>query len=152
VLANVGAKSVAELWQTTLAARTYRLDVMEAMRQAQVDVLLCPAHATPAVPHTLSAQFALAGSYSMLFNLLQFPAGVVPVTTVRASEAERLGSPQDRFDRIARQVDKKSAGLPVGVQLAATPFHDEKALAVMLALEAALEKNPEKPRVPRLPA
>lgn len=152
VLSNIGEKSVQELWRLTSAARAYRLEVMEAMLAAQIDVILCPAHATPAVPHTLSAQFVVAGSYSMLFNLLQFPAGVVPVTVVRPSEAERPGTPQDRFDRVAREVDKRSAGLPVGVQVAGPPFSDEWVLAVMLALEASMIGRAHRPEVPRSPA
>jgi fatty acid amide hydrolase len=152
LLSQLGEKSVQRLWQLTLAARAYRLEVLEAMQAAQVDVLLCPAHATPAVPHTASAQFQIGGSYSMLFNLLQFPAGVVPVTTVRPSERVRAGEPQDRFERVAAAVDEKSAGLPVGVQVVGRPFADERALAVMLALEAAVEGTAGRPYVPRSPA
>ncbi len=151
LLSRIGEKSIHELWRLTRSARAYRLEVIEAMRRAQVDVILCPAHATPAVPHTLGAQFQVAGSYSMLYNLLQFPAGVVPVTTVRPTETDRGGTPVDRIDRIAIEVDKKSSGLPVGVQVAGPPFTDERVLAVMLALESALQASPDLPRVPRAP-
>lgn len=152
LLSRLGEKTVQVLWQLTLAARAYRLEVIEAMKAARVDVLLCPAHATPAVPHTLSAQFQIGGSYSMLFNLLQFPAGVVPVTTVRAGERARPGPARDRFDRLATKVDERSEGLPVGVQVVGRPFADESVLAVMLALEAAVEQSPARPVVPRAPA
>ena len=77
--------------------------------------------------------------------------GVVPVTTVRPTETERGGTPVDRIDRIAIEVDKKSSGLPVGVQVAGPPFTDERVLAVMLALESALQASPDLPRVPRAP-
>ena len=87
----------------------------------------------------------------MLFNLLQFPAGVVPVTTVRPSETDRPGTPVDRLDKTAAAVDKKSSGLPVGVQLAGIPYQDERVLSVMLALEATLKGRGDQPRVPRAP-
>lgn len=139
-LSQVGVKSVAELWRLTKAARDYRLTLLAAMRREGVDVLLCPVHATAAVPHGMSAQFTLAGSGSMLFNLVQFPAGVVPVTSVRADELTRP-RPQgraDRFEATAAEVERQSQGLPLGVQLAAPPFHDETVLAVMIALERSL--------------
>jgi fatty acid amide hydrolase len=151
LLSRIGEKPIHELWRLTRSARAYRLEVIEAMRRAQVDVILCPAHATPAVPHTLGSQFQIAGSYSMLFNLLQFPAGVVPVTTVRPSETDRPGTAVDRLDKTATAVDKKSSGLPVGVQLAGVPYQDERVLAVMLALEASLKGRGDQPRVPRAP-
>jgi fatty acid amide hydrolase len=154
-LGLLGEKPVHELWRLTKAARDYRLSVLDAMDRAGVDVLLCPPHATPALPHTKSAQFAIAGSYAMIFNLLQFPAGVVPVTTVGAGEVSRqVDSPNakgDRFERVAKEVDAKSEGLPVGVQLAARPYRDEEVLAVMLALEDAIRARPDRPLVPRFP-
>jgi fatty acid amide hydrolase len=150
-LSQLGEKSVAELWKLTREIRAYRLRLLEAMRDARVDVLLCPPHATPAVPHGKSPHFLAAGSYSMLFNLVQFPAGVVPVTVVEPIEAHRAEG-RDRIDRIACEVDARSAGLPVGVQVASAPFHDEKALAVMRAIEQGVEGRADRPRTPRMPA
>lgn len=155
-LSNVGDKPVHELWRLTRAARDYRAAVLDSMDRAGIDVLLCPAHATPAVPHTMSAQFTLAGSFSMLFNLLQFPAGVVPVTTVLGSETSRVVdtvlAKGDRFENVARVVDAASEGLPVGVQVAARPFQDEEVLAVMAALERALHGSAGRPVTPLFPA
>jgi fatty acid amide hydrolase len=149
-LAQLGEKSVTDLWRLTREARAYRIELLEAMRAARVDVLLCPPHATPAVPHGKSPHFLAAGSYSMLFNLVQFPAGVVPVGTVTHAEAGRAQG-HDRIERLACEIDARSAGLPVGVQIAAPPFADERALAVMLALEEALAGVDDRPRTPRAP-
>ncbi len=150
LLAQGGEKPVHELWRLTKLARDYRLTLCDAMAKAQVDVLLCPAHATAAVPHTLGGQFLLAGSSSMLFNLVQFPAGVLPVTRVSPSETERHALPNDRFERIAVQVEAQSEGLPIGVQVVSTPFRDEEVLAVMLLLERARPADavPSTPRAP----
>ena len=104
LLKQLGEKSVEELWRLTRRARAYRYELVRAMHEAEVDVLLCPPHATPAVPHTRSAEFQIAGSYSMLFNLVQFPSGVVPVTRVGPHETSRVRG-GDRFDATARLVD-----------------------------------------------
>ena len=147
VLRNLGERSVAGLWKLTKAARDYRLELLAAMEAARVDVMLCPAHATPAVPHTQSGQFLIAGSFSMLFNLVQFPAGVVPVTTVHTEEASRSGGPTDRVEKTAALVDQASAGLPVGVQVVGRPFSDETVLGLMVELEDRL-KPLSTPRMP----
>ena len=84
----------------------------------------------PAVPHGASEAFTLAASFTILFNVLQFPAGVVPVTRVRADEARRA-SAKTRMERRAAEIDAGSAGLPVGVQLAARPWDDALVLALL---------------------
>jgi fatty acid amide hydrolase len=147
LLEVVGEKTVTEAWKLVADARAYRLRFLEAMRDAGVDVLLCPPHATPAVPHGASPEFTLGGSYCMLYNLLQFPAGIVPVTKVREGETSRAHT-GDRLDARAAAIDAKSAGLPVGVQVVAAPFRDERAIAVMAALEQAFAGRPETPRTP----
>jgi fatty acid amide hydrolase len=56
-------------------------------------------------------------------------------------------------DRAARRVDKGSAGLPVGVQVAAGPNREDLILAVMSAVETGLSGSVDYPRVPTgLPA
>lgn len=47
-------------------------------------------------------------SYTALYNLLTFPAGVVPVSTVTAGDEEELGRyeghHQDHWDKLLKQV------------------------------------------------
>ncbi|HEY4118687.1 MAG TPA: amidase family protein, partial [Byssovorax sp.] len=88
-LASFGQKPVAAYWRLTGALRAAKVAIERAIRDAGVDVIVCPAHATPALPHGLSRDFAVAGSPSILFNLTQLPAGVVPVTRVAPDEATR---------------------------------------------------------------
>jgi fatty acid amide hydrolase len=144
---SVGPKSTAELWRLTWALRQARDAIFAAMRAERLDVLLCPPHATPALPHGASRDFALAGSPSMLWNLCQFPAGVVPVTRVRPEEARRI-EPRDRLERRAAEVDAKSAGLPVGVQVVGYPWQEHVVLAAMIAVEVGLAGEEDRPVSP----
>ncbi len=147
LLDNLGEKSVADLWALTSAMRAYRASFLEAMREARVDALLTVPYATPPLPHGMSQNFVLAGSPAMLFNLLQLPACIVPVGTVRAGETSRspvLGL----IDRHAEKVDRKSAGLPLAVQIAGRPWDEATVLALALALEEAVARDPEHPRLP----
>ncbi len=147
VLAVSGEKTVAELWKLTEEARVYRAALSDAIDRARLDVIVCPAHANPALPHGLSKDYAIAGSGSMLWNLVQFPAGVVPVTRVRSEETSRPGA-RGRLEKRAAEVDHRSAGLPVGVQVVARPWREDLVLAAMIAIEDAARKDADFPATP----
>lgn len=155
VLANTlrtaGRKRVEEYWAVTRALRSLRHRFVDRMREQRVALLVGPVHATPALPHGGSKDFLFAGAPSILFNALQLPAGVVPVTRVRADEV-RTTRPRSRIASLADQVDRDSAGLPVGVQLVGPAWAEPLVLAAMAAVEAgarATEGFPATPIDPR---
>ncbi len=120
-----------------------------AMTRARVDALLCPPNALPALKHGASADLGSASvSYTAIYALLGWPAGVVPVTRVRPGEMDRRPRAIDMMDRAARRTDRDSAGLPVGVQVAARPHREDLILAVMAAVEGALSGSVDYPSVP----
>jgi fatty acid amide hydrolase len=135
MLGSMGAKSAAELWELTAKLRAHRSSLLAAMDAEQLDVLLCPAYATPALPHGASKNFTIGSSFSILFNAAQLPAGVVPVTRVRSNETTRDVS-RDFVDKHAAGIDEASEGLPVGVQVAGRAWKDHVVLAAMRAIEA----------------
>jgi fatty acid amide hydrolase len=143
----MGEKSVAELYRITATLRAFRTQLLSAWADAHIDVLLGPVHATPALPHFGSKDFALAGSPSMVWNVVQFPAGVVPVTRVRIDEARR-DAPKDGLEKKAAAVDAGSVGLPVGVQVVARPWQDELVLAAMIGIEERLRGREGTPVTP----
>ncbi|MFO0760859.1 MAG: amidase family protein [Byssovorax sp.] len=146
-LSAMGEKSVADLWRLTAQLRNVRAAILAAMKAEAIDLILCPIHATAALPHGMSKDFALAGSPSMIWNLVQFPAGAVPVSRVRSSEATRE-KPKDRLEKKASEVDQQSVGLPVGVQVVARPWEEDRVLAAMLAIEEMASQNRDFPRTP----
>ena len=83
----------------------------------------------------------------MLYNFLNFPAGVVPVSRVRAGEGERAEQ-RDRLDRRAAAVVRGSEGLPLAVQIVARPWQEERVLALMIAIEDGARGGPDFPRTP----
>ena len=95
-----------------------------------------------------SADLPVAGAYSLLAPVLGFPAGVVPVTRVRAGEETDRPQTRDRVERTARRAEQGSAGLPVGVQLIARPWQEHVALAAMAAVERAARAEPDYPHTP----
>jgi fatty acid amide hydrolase len=148
MLGAMGAKSAAELWRLTDALRAYRAELLAEMDRSGVDALLCPPCATPAFPHGASKNFTLASSYTIVFNATQFPAGVVPVTRVQPGETKRATTGRDAVAKRAARVDARSLGLPVGVQIAARPWRDHVALALMGAIEAEVTRDEAYPASP----
>jgi fatty acid amide hydrolase len=147
VLEAMGEKSVSELWALTDRLRGRRAALLEAMDRASVDLLICPPFATPALPHGESKNFTLAASYSIVFNVAQLPAGVVPVSRVRVEEARREAG-RDLLQRRAAKIDAASADLPVGVQVVGRPWRDHEVLAAMAAIEAEVSREDRYPATP----
>jgi fatty acid amide hydrolase len=87
----------------------------------------------------------MPGTYAPLANVSGFPAGIVPVTRVRPGEESDRPASRDLVDRVAREAERGSAGLPIAVQVLARPWRDHVVLAAMTAIEAAARKQPDYP-------
>jgi fatty acid amide hydrolase len=114
--------------------------------------IICPPHALPALTHEGSTYLMGAGSYSFLYNLLGMPAGVVPASRVRPGEESDRVVHRDIVERAAARVERASAGLPVGVQVAARHWREDVALAVMGVLEEHFRQGPLYPARPVIEA
>jgi fatty acid amide hydrolase len=147
MLRSLGEKSVSQLWALTDELRAWRSRLLDAMDAARLDVLVCPPYATPALPHGESKNFTLASSYSIVFNVAQLPAGVVPVGRVRADETKREAG-RDAIGRRAARIDAASAGLPVGVQVVGRAWQEATVLAVMASIEAEVRGDADFPKTP----
>ncbi|MGE5097133.1 MAG: amidase [Betaproteobacteria bacterium] len=113
----------------------YRRRFLESLDLARLDAIVCPPDALPALPHGSSPYLADALSYCALFNLLDMPAGVVSTTYVAPGEESDRGSSIDGVVMAASWAERGSAGLPVGVQVAARESREDVVLALMHALE-----------------
>jgi len=140
LLSALGRKTVEELWQITGKRTEYRLAEKQAWDHAGIDALVCPLHVTTAVPQGMSKDFTLAFCYAARYNVLNLPAGTVPVTRVRADETHR-DLREDRLDKRAAEVEARSEGLPVPVQVVGRPWQEHTVLAVMEAVESAARQS-----------
>jgi fatty acid amide hydrolase len=117
----------------------------------KLDAILCPPNALPAMPHGAFCN-GFTGSYTMLYNLLGLPAGVVPVTRVTDSDQTPRNCGLDLVRHSARAAEYGSLGLPIGVQVVTAPGTEQTTLAIMALLEQALKSHPDYPDSPNLPA
>jgi fatty acid amide hydrolase len=154
-IAALGNTRTVDYWRLCDRLLRYRLDFAAAMAAAPgggLDCILGPACALPAFPHGASTELGTAGVNTLLYNLLGYPAGVVPVTRVCAGEETERPPSRDIVERMARNCELDSTGLPVGVQIAAAPWQEHVALAAMRAVEVAARRSEGFPHSSKLPA
>ena len=145
--------SADDYWQTVEAMANFRHELLRSLEAADggpIDLILCPAYAVPAVRHGATEMMPLPGAYAPLANVSGFPAGIVPVTRVRPGEESDRPASRDLVDRVARETERGSAGLPIAVQVIARPWRDHIALAAMAQIEAAARKQLDYPARPPL--
>ncbi len=115
-----------------------------------LDAVIAPVQAVPAVPHGGCDRLAPLACSTLLYNVVDSPVGVVPVTRVDPARDElsdvwraapgggskllerELYGPMGAYDVRAME------GLPVGVQIVGEAWGEEKVLAIMHVVDAAL--------------
>lgn len=146
-----GRLSASEFWEEVAKLKAYRSRFLATMEMESIDAILCPPFPLAALTHGASFEIGLGGAYSLLYNVLGFPAGVAPVTSVRdGEETDRQPSKELAFKRAA-EVEKGSQGLPIGVQVASKPWREDVVLALLRALEEVFSTRPDYPAVRRGP-
>ncbi|KAJ5890456.1 uncharacterized protein N7473_006684 [Penicillium subrubescens] len=153
LIKDFGPKSSAALWPLVAKRESYRAvwhQWWDAAPQ-QFDFILCPANATPALPHKAMHDAVSSCGYTFLWNLLDYSAGVLPVGHVDAVRDALVTPYKTALKRvgcdhaIARGAWKhydsgKMAGLPTAVQVVGRRWQEEQVLGYMAVVERALEE------------
>jgi len=137
-------------WKLVEESTRYRERFLGALRRDRFDALICPPDALAAIRHGSGRYLADALSYGALYNLLGMPAGVVAATRVRADEQSDRPLSRDLVERTALRSEHDSAGLPVGVQVAAWHWREDIVLRIMGALEEHFKATPDYPASPAI--
>ncbi|XP_035772189.1 fatty-acid amide hydrolase 1-like, partial [Neolamprologus brichardi] len=144
ISAICGVRSVSDLWKQHAADEDYIQETIAHWRSCNIDVLLSPMIG-PASRLLHADKVPTAVSCTMLYNLLKFPAGVVPVSTVTAKDEEELkhykGCYQDSYDKSLKEAVTGGEGLPVAVQCVALPWQDELCLRFMKEVEQLVKES-----------
>jgi fatty acid amide hydrolase len=147
-LAGSGGISVYELWKLTAELLEMRVKWSNEVIRSGVDAIVSPALPLPALPHGSSKDLTSSFSYMFVANMLLWPAGIVPVTTVRHDEQsypidDLPANQRDHLATLADKVMQNSAGCPLGVSIMTPAFQDEKCLRVMKEVERLVEFKEE---------
>jgi fatty acid amide hydrolase len=147
-----GDKPLTDAWALAAKRSLHQQKEMDAWTKQGIDFLLAPPTVTPAALLGETGDWSLGAWQTMRFNLLDLPAGVLPVGVVRPDEATGRVEPVDDLDAKAARFEEGSAGLPLSVQLVGRPWDDARLLALMGALETRLREQPDYPVTPINPA
>ncbi|KAJ8095263.1 hypothetical protein PM082_010486 [Marasmius tenuissimus] len=125
-------------------------------RKHELDGVIAPVQSLPQMPHGGAAELNVLASCTMLYNLVDSPVGVLPVTTVDPSldalDKEWTECGPEAGSVMVHKLMYKDAkqkfynpealkGMPVGVQIVGRRFEDEKVLAMMSVVDNALGKD-----------
>ncbi|XP_013930689.1 PREDICTED: vitamin D3 hydroxylase-associated protein-like [Thamnophis sirtalis] len=139
-----GVGSAKHLWKQHAAVAAYREEFIAEWRKLKLDVILCPVLG-PAFNEGYPGKLFAATSYTNLYNVLNFPAGVVPVTNVTQADEEELkqyeGHYADPWDKRLKEAVTDAVGLPVAVQCVALSWEEELCLRFMKEVETLTCKN-----------
>ena len=150
-----GGASARDYWSMGSDLVDFQKAYMEWMVSNKFDALLLPSTPVPAFTHGSAKDLSPSLSYMFLPNLLQWPAGVVPTTTVQGGEDNYYDPdslPPNQRDRLAKSAAEQmegTLGLPVGVQVMTMHNEDELCLHVMKLLEDQLKYNFPAPEMAR---
>ncbi|KAJ1356860.1 hypothetical protein KIN20_014698 [Parelaphostrongylus tenuis] len=131
-----------ELRETYAEIEEYRHDFVKLMKADNLDAVLCPPQVMTAPQHHVPSKLFAACSYTALFNLLDFAAGVVNVTNVTPEDEQKMIDEYPETDpwyRIVKKTCKGSVGYPVGVQVAAPPYMEEVMLRILRDVEISVK-------------
>ncbi|KAG0702173.1 amidase signature domain-containing protein [Suillus ampliporus] len=150
MLETLHVKSPAEERALVVSRDEYRAKWHKAWEVEGLDFVLTVPHALPAIPAGSAEKVTLvSAAYMMIFNILDYTAGVLPVSFVnretdalpkdfmKSAEYNNMGL----MSKGAYSVYDADAmhGLPVGVQVIGRRFEEEKVLQGMKIVEDALE-------------
>ncbi|KAM4722931.1 vitamin D3 hydroxylase-associated protein-like [Rhinophrynus dorsalis] len=139
--------SVKGLWKYDIEMQEYQTEFINEWRKLNLDVMLCPMLG-PAFNIGYPGKLIATISYTMLYNVLGFPAGVVPVSFVTQADEEDLkhykGYYNDNWDKLFKKAVEGGLGLPLSVQCAALPYQDELCLRLMKEVETLNRLNQKK--------
>jgi amidase len=120
----------------------------EVWNQLDLDAIVCPVQASPALPHYGSTLLAPLAASTILYNVLGNPVTVVPVTRVDSSlDANPTWNAPKGTEtcstmvttRLQQNFDPTSQhGLPIAVQIVTRDYEDEYAIGLAKVLDDAL--------------
>jgi Asp-tRNA(Asn)/Glu-tRNA(Gln) amidotransferase A subunit family amidase len=147
LLRDWNEKSVPEQWKLVTERERCREEWFNYWNREDLDFVLSVPHALPAIPENGSSDSVSACGYTFMWNLLDYAAGVMPITKVD-KDMDALPDDFRRKDLngIASAAYKlydpeAMHGLPVGVQVVGRRLEEEKVLAGMERIEEALGRE-----------
>jgi fatty acid amide hydrolase len=119
----------------------FREIFLKKLNELELDAVICPVMPFPAPDIIDDKNEMLLGSaalsYTILFNFMNMPCGVVPITLVKENElAYRDIKYRDWIRAYIAKTIKNSLNMPVGIQVASFHNRDEVVLRIMNEIQS----------------
>ncbi|KAL5007167.1 hypothetical protein ScPMuIL_015973 [Solemya velum] len=141
LVAAAGIKSVSKWWGVVEDLQAYRKKFEMEMRANKLDAIISPGFAYAAIP--LGKAFLTVGAvaYTNLYNVINYPAGSLPVTKVTEEDEKLLENYPTKtlYAKNIKKLSKGSVGLPINVQFVAPPYQEELVLRLMKEVETSIK-------------
>ncbi|KAH8194131.1 hypothetical protein TruAng_011702 [Truncatella angustata] len=118
----------------TAARENFAIAWQEKWRDNNLDVVVSPGSNTTAVPHDTYG----CPVYTMIWNLLDFPAGIIPFGKSSMKVDARCEKAEGAFE--ADYDPSAWDGAPCAIQVVAPRFRDEECLAAMRIIDQDLRR------------
>uniref|UniRef100_A0AC34Q5B7 Amidase domain-containing protein n=1 Tax=Panagrolaimus sp. JU765 TaxID=591449 RepID=A0AC34Q5B7_9BILA len=121
--------STSELRQVYAGIQDYRRQFVAAMKEKEIDLIIAPPNPGVACRIGEPPKLNPMLSYTVLYNMLDFPAGVLPVGTVNEADIEKMEDylVVDFWTKFFKQsmIAQDVKGLPLAIQVIGPPFSEE---------------------------
>ncbi|CAH1774156.1 unnamed protein product [Owenia fusiformis] len=137
-------KRCQDWWDVTALCEKLTGRFIDHWKRAGLDAVIAPAYGSVAMPTGNPEDYVgQILAYFALWNVLNFPAGVLPVTKVTKSDQENLKhwKASTFASRRIKKHMEGSEGLPVAVQCITLPWQDERCLRLMADLERGVKNK-----------
>lgn len=153
-----GSKTAGGYYEHIARRREFEQDFIKNIwEQYNLDGIICPVQSSPAVPNGACAKLSTLSASTILYNVLDYSVTVCPVTRVN-QDTDDVENPSSHyestkgFESCSKMISlglygekvydaKAMHGLPVGVQVVAKKFEEEKAIGLMRLLDSALSET-----------
>jgi fatty acid amide hydrolase len=107
-------------------------------QQNSYDAIISPVFPLPAIKHSHSKELMIFIDYAFIFNILDFPSGVIPIRKSGKIVNKYDDNYSDMFTQKIRENLEDCEGLPIGIQVSTIANHDESCLGIMKVIDDIL--------------
>ncbi|CAD5119227.1 DgyrCDS7859 [Dimorphilus gyrociliatus] len=137
--------SVTKLFEHGRIKQEYKEKIRSLWESENLDAIICPpcgVYAPP--PKKYMNAVGPATTYASAWNITNYVAGVVPVTTVNEKDEKDLdqyleSNKSNPLAKLTCEGSRGGVGLPVGIQVITPPFREETCLNIMRQIEKGVK-------------
>ncbi|GFO19051.1 fatty-acid amide hydrolase 1 [Plakobranchus ocellatus] len=139
-------RTITDWFLKTNEAKSYRKAFTETWLEQGLDAVICPCMPCVATTTGVDGKLLASVTYTSLYNVVNFPAGTLPVTKVTKSDVDKTMdssyyNAKTDIEKILQEDSVGTEGLPVGIQVVGLPYNEELVLRIMTELETALKSG-----------